>query len=262
MKTAGETFKSWDLKSDDNLDVNEIALRFFDYPEKLLNVAGIIDEYSSIFLLSQQIQMVIGGLKPLTTIDLNMELIDLYKQNNLAFEFDMSKLSAALFEYFSVRVEMAPQTHGENIVRYYISNPSCIAKLYKKYDKVNKFNDESIADWIDRQRDSGYKNDFIWGILSGYPISAIKQFCKYTNGDVCRLEGRKRIVSYGEAYYVWGKELKRDVMIRETFKEMFFTRLAQNNVYIQLMKDLNTRAEPYRVVSKKHFEQQLFNNSL
>ncbi len=100
-------------------------------------------------------------------------------------------------------------------------------------------------------------SDYIYGFLYGYPVSAIKQFTKYQTNLNCRLDGRKIINTFGEAYVVWGDGEKRDVMIHERVKEAFFTHLADQDSYINLVRTLQVLAQDYRRVSQYSFEKMI-----
>ena len=64
-------FDRWMLLEDDNLDLDQIKVRFFDMPEKLLMASYGMEDYYKLFFLSQKLLMVFGGLKPATTLSVD-----------------------------------------------------------------------------------------------------------------------------------------------------------------------------------------------
>jgi len=259
LRLKDEIFNRWELLADDNLNLNEIKIRFFDLSSKLLLAVGELPDYYKLFFLSQNIQMVIGALKPVTNITIDRGLIGEYVGAGLIDDYAMDDFSRVLFEYFDVKLTERMPPLAQTTHEYYIYNPSLLKSMSLKYPSLLPYEGQSINVWIEQNLAHGLELDYIHGLMYGFPISAVKQFVKYQQGESCRLEGRQRVSSYGEAYYVWGDEHKRDVMVREAIKEVFFAHLAQNTLYLQLIKELNVIAKPFRALSRSNFERQIAN---
>lgn len=261
VRLKGEIFNRWELLADDNLNLNEIKIRFFDLSSKILLAVGELPDYHKLFFLSQNIQMVIGALKPVTSITIDRGLIGEYVGSGLLDDFTMDEFARVLFEYFDVKLTERMPPLSQTTHEYYIYNPSLLQDMSLKYPTLIPYEGQSINTWIEQNVAQGIDLDYVHGLMYGFPISSVKQFVKYQQGESCRLEGRTRISSYGEAYYVWGEEEKRDVIVREAIKEVFFTHLAQNTLYLQLIKELNQIAKPFRSLSRSNFERQIANLS-
>ncbi len=247
-----EAFDRWQLLDDDNLHLDEVKIRFFDMPQKLLLATHELDDYYKLFFLSQSILMVIGGLKPATSLSLDCSLLREYEEHRLLDTFSLKPLATTLFDYFSVSVaEKLYMT--DNRIEFYVFNPTILEALHLRYPQLCPYTGGNINRWIQSCIDAGVHRDMVLGLLFGFPISSVKQFIQYNTDSSCRIDERHRISSYGESYYVWGKELKRDVRIREHIKETFFTHLALNELYLQLARELHVTAEPFRMVSKDSF---------
>lgn len=248
-------FDQWNVNSEDNLDLEEIKARFVDFTVKLEEAAGRLDNYYKIMLLSQNIQMVIGGLKPVASLTIDKVLVEEYLRKGLLKDFDLAPLGAAMNGIFNLRVSEKLDGYDGNKFDFYVYNPKMISGLSNKFPKLSPYNGQSLNLWI--KENSHVPTDYLNGIIFGYPISAVKQFLKYQNQQECRLDNRKVVNNYGEAYIVWGDAHKRDVQVREALKETFFTNLATSDEYVALCNRLQAIAEEYRQVSQYSFEKML-----
>jgi|GEM_PF-3563374 len=240
----------------DTLDIAEIKSRFVFLSDNLIAAANQLPNYYKILLLSQTVQMVLGGLKSATSISLDKQLIDEYIHRDLLEVLNMDILNKVLYENFSVRVTEKTDGHNADTLDYFIYNPSLLSTLSRKFSGLTSYNGENLNQWL--QFNSDKPLDYLYGILYGYPLSSIKQFLKYQTMFACRVEGRHIINNYGEAYIVWDEHLRRDVLMREQVKETFFTQLASSTGYRQLTKSLQEVAAEYRTVgSEINFEKML-----
>lgn len=246
----------WQVDPTDNLDVKSIKDRFLNLPEKMTEAVNVLEPYFRVWLLSQTIQMVIGGLKPATSISIDRSLIVEYKRAGLIKEFDFSHMHKVLYEKFGLRVTEKLDGFDPDKLDYFIYNPELLQKVTAKFDRLMPYDGGDINVWI-KDCQLLDQSDYINGFLYGYPVSAIKQFTKYQTNLNCRLDGRKIINTFGEAYVVWGNEEKRDVMIHERVKEAFFTHLANQDSYMNLVRTLQVLAQDYRRVSQYSFEKMI-----
>lgn len=255
---SNKLFRQWQVLPEDNLESPEVRMRFFGLAEKLVKITNRIDRYYRILFLSQCLQMVLGGLKPMTVLSFDKGLLREYQKAELLDEFDVTALNGYLYEYFGLRIteKIIDRTDGAD--DYFVYNPALIQKISQKYfpDYV-QFDSLEINTWIMSLLSSGVPAEKLMGILFGFPISAVKQHLKYQTADLCRLEKRKVVSNYGESYVIWGDNVKRDVRVREMIKDEFFTNLAHNNLYLDLVKRLNKQAAVYRQVSRSSFERMI-----
>lgn len=240
----------------DTLDLQEIKSRFVFLTDNLIAAANQLPNYYKILLLSQTVQMVLGGLKAATSISLDKHLIEEYIHRGLLETLDMSILNKVLYDNFSVCVTEKTDGYNADTLDYFIYNPNLLSTMSRKFSGLTSYNDENINQWL--QYNSDKPLDYLHGILYGYPLSSIKQFLKYQTMYACRVDGRRIINNYGEAYIVWDEQMRRDVLMREQVKETFFTQLASNLGYRQLTKSLHAVAQEYRAVgSEVNFEKML-----
>ncbi|MCC6639368.1 hypothetical protein IT409_02315 [Candidatus Falkowbacteria bacterium] len=254
------SFDQWLLAADDNLYVDEIKRREAFFIPKFLELVSSVDSYHQLILLSQSLQMVLGGLKPVTSFVVDKKLYSLYKSKGMVGYFDMKSLAVLLFELFDVRLEQKKETSLQ--YEYYVYNPRLIAQLQKKHPKILRYNDEMLSTYIANSLHAGVNQILLMGLLFGIPMSAVKQYSKYMTHTACRLNDRLLVSSYGEGYYVWGQAYKRDVIVREKYKELFFMKLASSPQYRQCISTLNHVASPYRELSRKMFEYSLYMNQI
>ena len=247
----------WEVKEQDNLDLDEIRLRFFDLPQRMSNLANQLDEYGKIFLLSQSVQMVLGGLKCGATIYFDNNLIKEFERRRMIEGFDAQNISSLLFEHFHLCLTDALDQQSPAVSKYYLYNPELLRKISAKVKALDQYRGEDINEWIERQIHKGLTKCYVKGMINGYPISAVKQHDQYQNDNACRIDQRRVINNYGESYVVWGKQLKRDVRIRESVKDAFFTNLSANQVYRDLIAQLNSQAMKYRQISQYNFERMI-----
>lgn len=256
--TRTQAFDQWIMLDDDNISTDIIKQRVIDLPQKMLLATHGLGDYYKLFFMSQTVQMVLGGLKPATSISIDVSLFQSYQNAGLVGQFDLDTLNHILFEFFSLRVTEA-SLGDSSIIRFYIYNPEAVAHVTSRVAVLYPYNvNDNIHTWISQCVEMGLSRDFVLGLVFGYPISSVKQYSKYMAGDYCRFDGRQLISSYGEQYYVWGSELKRDVKIREQVKDSFFTGLASQELYRDLQKELSEVAEPFRAISKDAFEQTIY----
>jgi len=256
--TRTQAFDQWVMLDDDNISTDIIKQRVVDLPQKMLLATHELEDYYKLFFMSQTVQMVLGGLKPATSITIDNTLLKSYQNAGLLTTFSTEKLQQVFFEYFSLRVTDA-SLGDPSLTRFYIYNPEAVAQVTSRVSALYPYDhNENIHTWVSQCVNIGISRDFVLGLIFGYPVSAVKQYSKYMAGDFCRYEGRNLISSYGETYYVWGEELKRDVVIREELKEKFFTSLASQDLYRQLQNELSEVAIPFREISKDSFEQTIY----
>lgn len=240
----------------DTLDLQEIKSRFVFLSDNLIAASAQLPNYYKILLLSQTVQMVLGGLKAATSISLDKQLIDEYIHRGLLDKLDMNILNSVLYDNFSIRVTEKIDGYNADTLDYFIYNPNLLSTLSRKFSGLTSYNEENINQWL--QHNSDKPIDYLHGILYGYPLSAIKQFLKYQTMFACRVDGRHIINNYGEAYIVWDDQMRRDVLMREQVKETFFTQLASSPSYRQFTKSLQLVAQEYRAVgSEINFEKML-----
>lgn len=252
------SFDHWPALEGDNISTQAIKDRIVDMPQKMLLATHELEDYDKLLFMSQSVQMVIGGLKPATSLVFHKSLINLYRDQGLVTSFDITRLSAILFDYFSLRLSECPSRDADQI-QVYIYNPLAVVALTQRTPQLAPYDElDDIHEWVMRCQGQGLHRDFILGLLFGLPISAVKQYVQYMGSEVCRYDGRQLISSYGESYYVWGEELKRDVKIREMLKEKFFTLLASHNLYRDLYDELTITAQPFRALSRELFEKNIY----
>lgn len=249
-------FDQWHADAGDNLDVELIKERSLNFPEKMSEAVSQLEPYFQILLLSQNIQMVMGGLKPATSISIDKNLIAEYQRAGLVGKVDFSVMHRVLYEVFGLRLTEKLDGFDADRQDYFIYNPQLMGQISGKFARLAPYGGSDLNSWI-RQCEKSAPLDYIYGLLYGYPVSAVKQFVKYQTGEDCRVSGRRIINSYGEAFVTWGVSNKRDVMIRERIKEAFFTYLADQHLYINLSRMLQLQAQDYRRVSHTNFEKMI-----
>lgn len=255
-KETQSSFDQWLLLEDDNLFIDEIKMREKYFVSNFVTLAHRIDTYFSLYLLSQSIQLVMGGLKPVTSFSVEKKLYNFYRDHQLVDVFYDKKFSSLLFNLFEVKLEI--KREDDERIEYYLYNPRLVSQLHLKHPKLLPFTQTSITEYI---RDSFYAHiplHLVYGLLFGIPISAVKQYSQYMNFDQCRIDKRRLVSSYGEGYYVWGDEEKRDVMIREKYKEIFFLRLSSSPEYRTIISQLHAKAQKFRDLSQQLFEDSVY----
>ena len=91
--------------------------------------------------------MVIGGLKPATSLSLDLSLLKEYEERGLLDAFSLTPLATVLFDHFSVSV--AEKLHmTDNRIEFYVFNPQIVRALHTRYPKLLPYDGGNIHRWI------------------------------------------------------------------------------------------------------------------